>query len=83
MSVFETPAFRSIGSGEILPDEAYRYADFELRAEGVDPSLAFYDDEINRHHRAMALRYLAILEDQKAGLMNQSIEQNLDKQGGK
>lgn len=60
MTAIKTPALASIERGDILPDEALRAADeYMQKTLSIDPLQAFNDPEINRQHRAVALRYLA------------------------
>lgn len=49
-----TPALHSLGS-ELIPERNLQFANGWLMAEGINPLLAFVDEEINRHHRAIAM----------------------------
>ncbi len=57
-----TPALRSI-ENRFLPHDALKAADRQLVSEGINPVDAFSDEEINRHHRAIAIGWLASLPD--------------------
>jgi len=48
-----TPALYRMERG-VLPDSAYTFADQVLRSEGIDPINAFVDQEVKRHHYAVA-----------------------------
>jgi len=51
-----TPAMHGMEKYMLL-DQAYAFADNVLKSEGIDPLQSFVDNEVKRHHYAVALSF--------------------------